>query len=361
MFSELLEEVYFGNSVLLYLQSTCIIIVGVVGVGIIRFFVLRRLHNWAQKTETQYDDLLIGSIQKFLVPLIYFGVVYLALKNLSLGEGISKGLSALYVVMVTFAGILFVNHLIRFFVFNIYAKKFPDQPDISNRFRALMPAVTVFVWLVGSVFLLDNLGFQISAIMAGLGIGGVAVALAASVVLNDLFAYFAIMFDQPFVIGDFIIVGDFLGSVEKIGIKTTRIRSLGGELLIFSNKDLTDSRIRNYKRMDRRRVVFKLGVTYDTPLEKMKEIPPLIHKIITETDKATYDRAHFSSYGDFNLVVEVVYYVESADYNKYMDIQQAINFAIKKEFEKRGIQFAFPTQTLYVEGLAALAKAKSVN
>jgi len=154
-------------------------------------------------------------------------------------------------------------------------------------------------------------------------------------------------FDKPFVIGDFLIVGDFLGVVEHIGIKTTHMRSLGGEQVIFSNKDLTDSRIRNYKRMQQRRVLFKLGVTYATALSRMKEIPGVIKTIIEKVKDTRFDRAHFSSFGDFNLEIEIVYYVLASDYNKYMNIQQEINFAIKEEFEKRKIEFAFPTQTVY--------------
>ncbi|MBU1997522.1 MAG: mechanosensitive ion channel family protein, partial [Candidatus Omnitrophica bacterium] len=204
------------------------------------------------------------------------------------------------------------------------------------------------IWSLAIIFFLDNMGFKISAVIAGLGIGGVAVALAAQAVLADLFSYFAILFDRPFEIGDFIIVGDFLGVVEHVGVKTTRISSLSGEQIVFSNTDLTNSRVRNYKRMQKRRVVFKLGVTYGTSLEKVKEIPKIIEGIIKGIKDTTFDRAHFLAYGDFSLVYEIVYYVMSGDYNKYMDIQQEINFEIKNEFKKKQIEFAFPTQTLYV-------------
>lgn len=184
--------------------------------------------------------------------------------------------------------------------------------------------------------------------IAGLGIGGVAVALAAQAILGDLFSYFAILFDRPFEVGDFIILGDFLGTIEHIGIKTTRVRSLGGEQLVFSNTDLTSSRVRNYKRMGQRRVVFKLGVTYQTTLTQLETIPGMIEKIVKNVKNTTFDRAHFLSYGDFSLIFEVVYYVMSRDYNKYMDIQQEINFAVKKEFEAGNIEFAYPTQTVYL-------------
>ena len=140
-----------------------------------------------------------------------------------------------------------------------------------------------------------------------------------------------------------------MGTVEYIGIKTTRIRSLGGEQVIFSNTDLTDSLVRNYRLMEKRRVLFRIGVTYQTSLKQLKEIPKIIENIIKGTKDAAFDRAHFFSYGDFSLIFEVVYYVIGPDYNKYMDIQQEINFAIKEEFEKRGIEFAYPTQTLYLQ------------
>ena len=225
--------------------------------------------------------------------------------------------------------------------------KRPDDQD-SRAFKGLLPAIKIVIWGVGFVFLLDNLGVEISAVLAGVGIGGIAVALAAQAILGDLFSYFSILFDRPFEVGDFIIVGDLLGSVEYIGIKTTRLRSLGGEQLVFSNTDLTNSRVKNYKRMEKRRVLFRLGVTYDTPKERVEEIPKLIANIIQETDNANFDRAHFGSYGDFSLIIEVVFYVTSGDYNLYMDVQQTINLRIMEEFQKRNIQFAFPTRTLHV-------------
>jgi small-conductance mechanosensitive channel len=176
----------------------------------------------------------------------------------------------------------------------------------------------------------------------------VAVALAAQTLLKDLFSYFSILFDKPFKVGDFIIVGDYLGTIEHVGIKTTRIRSLSGEMLIFSNSDLTDSRVRNYKLMERRRVVFSIGVEYQTPLEKMKEVPKIIEKSIKNIKDTVFDRAHFFRYGEFSLIYEIVYYVIGSDYNKYMNIQQEINFAIKEEFEKKKIEFAYLTHKFQV-------------
>jgi len=177
-------------------------------------------------------------------------------------------------------------------------------------------------------------------------VGGIAIALAAQTILGDIFNYFVIFFDRPFEIGDFIIVGDVLGTVEYIGLKTTRIKSLQGEQIIFSNSNLTNSRIHNYKRMNERRVVFKLGVVYDTGTEKLEKIPKLVKSIITDEPQTRFDRAHFVSFGDYSLNIEIVYYMLSADYNQYMDVQQRINLRIYNEFGSNGIEFAFPTYSI---------------
>jgi small-conductance mechanosensitive channel len=196
---------------------------------------------------------------------------------------------------------------------------------------------------------LDNLGVDITALIAGLGVGGIAVALAVQTVLGDLFASLSIALDKPFVVGDFLIVDDLLGSVEFVGLKTTRLRSLSGEQLVFSNSDLLNSRIRNYGRMYERRTAFDIGVTYQTPREKLKKIPDIIRTAIEKQDDTRFDRSHFKAYGDFSLNYETVYYISGPDYNKYMDIQQAINFEIHAAFEREQIEFAYPTQTIFVE------------
>lgn len=198
----------------------------------------------------------------------------------------------------------------------------------------------------GFLFLIDNLGYDITTLVAGLGIGGIAVALAAQTILGDLFSYLVIFFDKPFEIGDFIIIDDKMGTIEYIGIKTTRIRTLSGEQLICSNTDLTNSRVHNYKRMEKRRVVFSFGVIYQTAASQIKRIPGIVREIIESDAGNTFDRAHFSSYGDFSLNFEVVYYVMTPDYNIYMDRQQAINIAIFERFEQEKIEFAYPTQTV---------------
>jgi small-conductance mechanosensitive channel len=185
-------------------------------------------------------------------------------------------------------------------------------------------------------------------LIAGLGVGGIAVALAAQNILGDLFASLSIVVDKPFVVGDFIVIDDFLGTVDRIGLKTTRLRSLSGEQLIFSNADLLKSRIRNYRFMRERRIVFSFGVEYETPLPALETIPGTVREIIEAQERTRFDRAHFKSYGASALDFEVVYYVLVPEFNTYMDIQQAINFELFRRFADAGIGFAYPTQKLYV-------------
>jgi small-conductance mechanosensitive channel len=205
------------------------------------------------------------------------------------------------------------------------------------------------VWSVVLLLVLDNMGINITALVAGLGVGGIAVALAVQSILGDLFASLSIVLDKPFVVGDFLIIDDYMGSVEHVGLKTTRLRSLTGEQLVLSNTDLLSSRIRNYGRMQERRALFTLGVTYQTPRDKLRQIPEIIREAIEASEKTRFDRSHFKSYGAYSLDFETVYYVLEPDYALYMDIQQAVNLAIHERFEAEGIEFAFPTQTLFVE------------
>jgi small-conductance mechanosensitive channel len=211
----------------------------------------------------------------------------------------------------------------------------------------------VAVWAIIFLLTLDNVGVNITALVAGLGVGGIAVALAAQNIISDLFASLSIVLDKPFVLGDFLVIDDLSGNVEKVGLKTTRVRSLSGEQLVFSNNDLLKCRIRNYGRMFERRIPFTIGVVYQTPAEKLEQIPKILEDVIQKQESARFDRAHFQRFGDFSLNFEIVYYVESSDYRLYMDIQQAVNLEIYRRFAEAGIEFAYPTQTVFVNRDAA--------
>lgn len=346
MLEQLLQKTFLGNRVLDYCLATLFFLGALLFIRITHHLVLRRARVWAARTKTSLDDFLLTVLQKSFLPLLYFGAFYLATQSLSLHTTLQKSLSVLGAALLTIVLIRGVVAVLRFLLLEHWLSKQKDRANLEGRIRGLMPILNIVVWGVGAVFFLDNLGFKITTVVAGLGIGGVAVALGAQAVLGDLFSYFAILFDRPFVIGDFIIVGDCLGTVEQIGIKTTRVRSLGGEILVFCNTDLTNSRVRNYKKMAERRVVFKLGLTYQTTLSQLREAPSLIREIVEKAPHTRFDRAHFSAYGDYALIFEIVYYVTKPDYAVYMDAQQIINLAIREEFDKLGIEFAYPTQTL---------------
>ncbi|MBN2482975.1 MAG: mechanosensitive ion channel family protein [Candidatus Omnitrophica bacterium] len=343
----IMNQVFFGNTVYEYARALIAFIAALLVIKIVQYIVLQRLKKWSQNTSNSIDDFFVGMIEKLAIPLSYFAAFYFSFSTLQAPDSFKHGVQVLGIALITILTARFVNLLVQY-GFHLYSVSQGRSADLRNSLDGILKVVKFLVWSLALILFLDNMGFKISTVIAGLGIGGIAIGLAAQAVLKDLFSYFSIIFDRPFEVGDFIIIGDYLGTVEKIGAKTTHIRSLGGEQLIFSNSDLTDSRVRNYKRMRERRVVFKLGVVYQTPIAQVREIPRIIQTVIKNTPDTRFDRAHFFSYGDFALIFEVVYYVLSADYNIYMDIQQAINFGIKEEFEKRNIEFAYPTQTLYV-------------
>jgi small-conductance mechanosensitive channel len=348
MLMDTLQTTVLDNRIIDYIIFIAAFLAGIVGVRFIKSIILNRLKAWSKKTSTTIDNFLVMIFEKKLIPIMYFGVFYLSFNGLTLIPSVIRIVDVTGIVILTIFGLRLIMALINYSLETYWIKKEVDTSS-QRSLKGIITIVKVAVWGIGITFLLDNLGFKISAVVAGLGIGGIAIALAAQSVLGDLFSYFIIFFDRPFEVGDFIIIDDYMGSIEHIGIKTTKVRSLGGEQLIFSNSDLTNSRIRNYKRMEKRRVLFSLGVIYQTTSEQLKEIPGIIKKSIDETEMSEFDRAHFVSYGDFSLNFDIVYYVLSGDYGKYRDIQQEINLAIKEEFEKRGIEFAYPTQSLFIE------------
>jgi len=344
---EFLDQIYFENSVQQYLMALGTLVLGLALIKIFAKLVLGRIKKWAESTETQLDDFVIRGVEKTIIPLLYYGVFYLALNTLTIHPKAEKWIHIFSAIIITFFTIRVITSTLKFSM-NAYFVSQSGGEIKAKQFKGITAIASAFVWVFGFVFLLDNLGFNVTTVIAGLGIGGIAIALAAQAILGDLFSYFVIFFDRPFEIGDFIVTGDKRGTVEYIGLKTTRVRSLDGEQLVFSNTDLTNSRLHNFKKMERRRAVFKLGVVYQTSPELVAEIPIIVNKIIESQTDTAFDRGHFSSFGDFSLNFDFVYFVLGSDYAKYMDIQQEINIAIYSEFRARGIEFAFPTQTIFL-------------
>ncbi|MCB0487815.1 MAG: mechanosensitive ion channel family protein [Cyclobacteriaceae bacterium] len=343
-----LETEYYGNTIESYLICVGMILGGMLIIRLFRKGILTKLKKWATTTETNFDDYVVSGVERFILPMLNVGVMYFAIKYLNLTEGGTKILASAFAVAFTFYAIRLTTSSLRILL-ESYARRQEGGEEKVKQLRGIMIVVSLLVWSLGLVFLFDNLGYDVTAIITGLGIGGLAVALAAQTILGDLFNYFVIFFDRPFEIGDFIVVDDKRGNVEYVGIKTTRIKSISGEQIVISNSDLTNSRVHNFKRMEKRRIVFTLGVTYQTTPEQLREIPEIVKKIITDQTDAEIDRCHFATFGDFSLNFETVYFVTEPDYVKYMDIQQAINLRIYEEFAARNIEFAYPTQTLFLE------------
>lgn len=344
------ETVFFGNMVRDYVFSMVLFLLIIIGLSVFKKIIIAHLGKLAVKTVTDIDDLIVKLISQIGWPVFTVVALYAATSSLVMTDAVRSLVRNVTIFVVMIRSILLFQHVLQYAVSKILNKRIGlDNPSSQALINSVVWVLKWILWALGLVFILDNLGVNISSLVAGIGIGGIAVAMASQAVLGDAFSALCIYLDKPFEIGDFIIVDDCMGTVENIGLKTTRIRSLSGEQLVFANADLTKSRIKNYKRMQTRRIVFKIGVVYQTPLEKVKQIPSIINNILKNA-QVQCDRVHFQSFGDSALIFEVVYYVLSADYNVYMDRQQAINFEIMREFELNGIEFAYPTQTLYVKG-----------
>lgn len=339
-----LQTVIYGNTIEDYLITLASIILGIILVNFARIILLKIFEK--RFTENKWYEFIQKSIKRFLIPFLYLVTIYYSLSLLTIKDNINSILNIIYLIISTIFIIRLVNAAIVFLIKRYISKL--NKDDTANRITPLTAFINFLVWVIGFLFILDNLGFQISTVVTGLGIGGIAVALAAQAILGDLFSYFVIYFDKPFEIGDFIIFDDKRGTIEKIGIKTTKVRSLTGEVLVVSNSNLTNARVHNFKQMQRRRVVFIIGVVYQTELEKLKKIPGIIKGIIESQEDTVFDRSHFFNYGAYSLDVETVYFVNGNDYIKYMEIHQAINLKIYEEFAKEGIEFAYPTQTLHI-------------
>lgn len=344
---ELLKREYYGNTVQNYLITLGIIIGGLLLLRLFRKSILKRIKVWTSKTETKLDDYLISGIEKFGLPIFNFIIIYFALQYLTFSVRVDKLIHNAMVVVFAFYAVRMLSSFVQLSL-EAFIKSKEDGEEKIKQLGGIMLIVNGLLWCIGLLFIFNNLGFDVTAIIAGLGIGGIAIALAAQNILGDLFNYFVIFFDRPFEVGDYITVDDKKGTVEYIGLKTTRLKSITGEQLVFSNSDLTNSRIHNFKRMERRRIVFTFGVIYQTTSQQLEKIPTILKGIIETKEGVAFDRAHFQKFSASSLDYEIVYFVETSEYNHYMDLQQKINIEIFNAFAAEGIQFAYPTQTLFL-------------
>ena len=345
---EVLAYYLGGNTLYDYSFALIVFIISIIVLKVFKSVILSRLKKLAKKTKTDIDDLIVDILDKMHWPFYFLIALYLAVQTLILPDYIANGIYYAFIIFITYYIVRGIQSIIDFFTHRVIDKRIKKKADISFVY-ILSRFFKISLWLIAFLLILSNLGYNISTLLAGLGIGGIAIALAIQNILGDIFAAFSLYFDRPFEVGDFIIIDNDKGIVKKIGIKSTRIQTLEGQELVISNRELTDKRINNYKKMEKRRVAFTVGVTYQTPTRKLEKIPRIIESILRKMKELELDRVHFRTFGPYSLDFEIVYYLGTRDFKEYMDTQQKINLQIKKAFEKEKIEFAYPTQTVFVE------------
>lgn len=350
-FNDFINQVVLNNTIQDWFFAFVILLLSYALLQLIKRFAANRLKRLAQRTITDVDDFiveLLGSTKSAL--LFVFSILFGSLRlDLSLALSQVIRLAAVFALLIQIG--LWLTGGINYWVRRQAEKKeLPGSETTTLNIVGLM--LKIVVWILLLLVGLDNIpGVQITTLIASLGIGGIAVGLAVQNILGDIFASVSIALDKPFVIGDVIVVDDMTGTVEHIGLKSVRVRSIEGQQIVFSTSDLLSSRIHNYRQMERRRVVLKLGVSYNTPQEKVARIPEMIEEIISRQEQVTFDRTHFTTFGNFTLDFETVYYIEVPDINHYLDVQQTVGFAILERFEKEGIEMPYPTQTVLIDKL----------
>jgi small-conductance mechanosensitive channel len=344
----ILEDLYFGNTLQVWATALVIAAVTFFGLKILQRVVVHRVGKMASRTTTEVDDLVVDVLRSTRMFFLLAVSAYAGSLGLTLPDHVSRLVQTAVVLSLLVQGALWGNRVVSFVLGRALQRRMEKDAASTSTIAALGFVTRLLLWCIVLLLALDNMGVNVTGLVAGLGIGGIAVALALQNILGDLFASLSIVLDKPFVVGDFIIVDDLLGTVEYIGLKTTRIRSLSGEQIVFSNTDLLGSRIRNFKRMYERRIAFSLGVTYQTSYETLAQLGSVLRTIVESVEGTRFDRAHFKGYGPSSLDFEVVYFVQNPDYNVYMDIQQKINLEIYRRFAELGVEFAYPTQTVHV-------------
>lgn len=346
---EFLQTEVVDNTLMSWLIAAALSAFVMMGGVIIRSLMVRQFKKLASRSDTPLWPVLRATVKRTKWLFLLVMSLFVGAAVITLPASVRSVVNTVVIIVLLIQLGLWFAVAASVVIDQYRQSKLTEDPSGVTTLNLLNFVSRIVIWSLVLLLVLDNLGVNITALVAGLGVGGIAVALAMQTILGDLFASLSIVLDKPFVVGDFLIIGDLLGTVEYVGLKTTRLRSLSGEQLVFSNSDLLNSRIRNYGRMYERRVVFKIGVTYQTSRENLIKIPTIIRQAIEHQDKTRFDRSHFMEYGDFSLNFESVYYVLGPDYNEYMDIQQAINLAIHEQFEREGIEFAYPTQSIFLE------------
>ena len=338
----------FGNEVSQYLWALLVFLLALAALYLLRDIVFAKLRKLAEKTETDLDDMAMELIRQVKAPEYQLLAFYAAVRHLHRAPLFDNCLRAAILLVFTYRAVTLLQQLLDYWINKISAGRGLSEAARVSVTQSMQVIFHAAVWVMAGLFLLANMGVNVSAFLTGLGIGGVAVALAAQAILGDLFNFFVILLDKPFLVGDFIEADTITGTVEHIGLKSVRLRSLSGEIIIVANSKLLSSGLKNYRNMTKRRVVLKTSVVYQVPPEKLKRIPGILQAAVAGSAKASFDRSNLYCLGASSMDFETVYYIDSPDYAVYMNTQEQILRAIVESFAGEGIKFAHPTQTLFV-------------
>lgn len=340
-----LQQVYFGNSLFLYVKAMVLFFIISFVFKLVQWIIKSRLKAFSKKTVNHVDDTFVEMIGKINARYISIISLWFVFTLLQVHELLHKLVEVIAIVCT----VVVVIRMLKVLIDYVAEKKFGKEQDFEPGIVQLIRQVSVgLLWLFGALLVLSNLGVDITSLLAGLGIGGIAVALALQTILTDLFSSFSIYFDKPFKVGDFIELPNASGTVEKIGIKTTRLRSLRGEEIVVPNRELTATQVNNFRKLLERHVFFNIGITYETSQKKLEQIPAMLEEIVGTVEGTKYDRSQLIELGDSALIFEVVYFVLSDDFTVYRERHAEVLLKINQRFNKEKIGFAYPTQTIYM-------------
>jgi small-conductance mechanosensitive channel len=346
---KLLYQVWTANDAYDWMLAASLFVLVLLALALARSILRRVLAAFAARAGEGLDDVVLHVIDGTKLWLLFPPGLYAGMAVLDVPRKLGSLIAIIIVIALIVQAAVWLNRFIAAWIRRQIGRRTADGETITA-LSMIRFAAQILVWVVAVMLVLDRLAFDITALVAGLGIGGIAVALAVQNILGDLLASLSIVLDKPFVVGDAIMVGEDKGTVEHIGIKTTRVRAISGQVIVFSNNDLLKSRIHNFKRMQERRVPFTLEVVYQTPPETLQRIPGMIRRAIELQQQTRFERAHLTQCGAHGYIFEVVYVVLDAELKVYMDIHEQVNLEIIRAFERENIEFAYPTQTLFIEG-----------
>jgi small-conductance mechanosensitive channel len=345
---KLLYQAWAINDAYDCLLAASFFVLVLLGLALARSILRRVLAAFAARNEAGLDAVVAHVIDGTKLWVLFPAAIPAGTSVLDVPPTLAAHIGNMAVIALIAQAAIWLNRFIAAWIRRQMGRRTADGETVTALAMISFTA-QILVWVLATMLVLDQLAFDITALVAGLGIGGIAVALAVQNILGDLLASLSIVLDKPFVVGDAITVGEDKGVVEHIGIKTTRVRALNGQIIVFSNTDLLKSRIHNYKRMQERRVPFTLEVVYQTPPDVLQRIPGIIRRAVELQQNTRFDRAHLKECAAHGIIFEALYVVLDGDIKVGMDVHQEVNLEIIRTFERENIEFAYPTQTLFIQ------------